>query len=81
MDVCTCLALTVSEDVLITERAGIDYGSLAYGAQEGFVTVGTNNGHNGTIGSAFLNNPDVIVDFVYRSYVTVPKPSLQRHAH
>ncbi|UKZ53234.1 hypothetical protein TrVGV298_007026 [Trichoderma virens] len=33
----------------------------------GFATVGTNNGHNGTSGLAFLNNPNVIEDYSYRS--------------
>jgi feruloyl esterase len=29
--------------------------------------MGTNNGHNGTTGVDFLNNPDIIEDFAYRA--------------
>ncbi len=32
--------------------------------------MGTNNGHNGTSGEAFLNNPDIVEDFSYRAYET-----------
>ena len=46
---------------------GIQYEDLAYTAQNGFATVGTNNGHNGTGGVAFYQNPDIIEDFAYRA--------------
>ncbi|KAI2482496.1 Tannase domain containing protein [Pyrenophora tritici-repentis] len=56
---------------LATGNGGIDgcikYEDLAYGALNGFATVGANNGHNGTGGAAFLNNPQMVVDFAYRS--------------
>lgn len=43
---------------------------MAYTASYGFATVGANNGHNGTSGLAFYNNPDVVADFAYRSVHT-----------
>jgi len=42
---------------------------MIYGSALGFATVGADNGHNGATGEAFLDNPDVLEDFVYRSYV------------
>lgn len=48
---------------------GIKYEDLAYGSSEGFATVGSNNGHNGTTAIAMLNNLDVTIDFAWRSYV------------
>ncbi|KAF5360117.1 hypothetical protein D9757_011738 [Collybiopsis confluens] len=48
----------------------IQYVDLAYTSAQGFATVGANNGHNGTGGSLFFNNPDVLADFVYRSVHT-----------
>ncbi|KAF8857679.1 hypothetical protein BDZ45DRAFT_652454 [Acephala macrosclerotiorum] len=48
----------------------IRYPDLAYATGLGFATVGANNGHNGTGGSEFLNNEDVIEDFAYRSVHT-----------
>ncbi len=48
----------------------IQYTDMAYTAGLGFATVGANNGHNGTTGEAFLNNPDVIHDFASRSVHT-----------
>jgi feruloyl esterase len=48
---------------------GIEYEDLAYGTQEGFAAMGTNNGHNGTTGVTLLNNPDIIKDFAFRAYV------------
>ena len=48
----------------------IQYADVAYAAGLGFSTVGANNGHNGTGGGAFLNNPDVVTDFGYRSIHT-----------
>lgn len=47
----------------------IKYQDLAYASSLGFAAVGTNNGHNGTSGKPFLNNPDVVEDFAYRAYV------------
>lgn len=45
----------------------ISYRDLAYTSQLGFAAIGTNNGHNGTSGLPFYNNPDVVEDFAYRS--------------
>lgn len=46
---------------------GVDYSTMAYTAQNGFASVGTNNGHNGTSGIQFLNNEDVVIDFAWRA--------------
>ncbi|KAK1635766.1 tannase and feruloyl esterase [Colletotrichum phormii] len=48
----------------------IQYEDIAYAVSRGFAAVGANNGHNGTIGSPFLNNPGTIEDFAYRSLHT-----------
>ncbi|CAI6229963.1 unnamed protein product [Periconia digitata] len=60
--------------VLATGNGGVDgciqYENLAYGNSHGFVTVGANNGHNGTSGAAFLNNSEVVIDFAHRSLHT-----------
>ncbi|KAK2011896.1 tannase and feruloyl esterase [Colletotrichum eremochloae] len=48
----------------------IAYSDINYAVTRGFAAVGANNGHNGTIGSPFLNNPGVIEDFAYRSLHT-----------
>jgi feruloyl esterase len=45
----------------------ISYSDLAYTAAQGFASVGTNNGHDGTSGEPFLNNSDVVEDFAYRA--------------
>lgn len=45
----------------------ISYDDLVYTAGLGFAAVGNNNGHNGTSGRPFLNNPDIIEDFAYRA--------------
>ncbi|KAH8195699.1 hypothetical protein TruAng_010130 [Truncatella angustata] len=50
--------------------AGIKYEDIAYGVANGFATVGTNNGHNGTYGDAFYHNADVVTDFAWRSLHT-----------
>ncbi|KAI8936165.1 hypothetical protein NX059_006599 [Plenodomus lindquistii] len=56
---------------LATGNGGIDgcikYEDLAYGASQGFATVGANNGKNGTGGVAFYNRPETVVDFAWRS--------------
>jgi len=51
-------------------NTGIDYVDVAYGAQNGFATFGTNNGHNGTNGQAFYKNNEVVEDFAYRALHT-----------
>ncbi|KAE9365281.1 tannase and feruloyl esterase [Stipitochalara longipes BDJ] len=60
---------------LATGNGGIDgcikYDDINYGNINGFSAVGSNNGHNGTGGSAFLNNPEVLKDYVYRSLHTI----------
>ncbi|KAI5458334.1 Tannase/feruloyl esterase [Mariannaea sp. PMI_226] len=57
-----------------TGNGGIDgcikYEDLAYGTANGFVAMGTNNGHNGTTGVEMYNNPDIIEDFSYRALHT-----------
>ncbi|KAJ4416094.1 hypothetical protein N0V82_006938 [Gnomoniopsis sp. IMI 355080] len=57
--------------ILTTGNGGlagcIDYSSIAYTVDNGFVSVGTNNGHNGSSGLPFLNNPDVVTDFAWRA--------------
>ncbi|RYN60423.1 putative feruloyl esterase [Alternaria tenuissima] len=59
---------------LATGNGGIDgcikYEDIAYGASRNFATVGANNGHNGTTGVAFLDNPEMVVDFAWRSLHT-----------
>ncbi|KAI1499943.1 Tannase/feruloyl esterase [Biscogniauxia marginata] len=59
---------------LATGNGGIDgcikYEDIAYGTVNGFATVGTNNGHNGSYGDAFYQNEDVVVDFAWRSLHT-----------
>ncbi|KAH9909901.1 Tannase/feruloyl esterase [Xylariomycetidae sp. FL2044] len=59
---------------LATGNGGIDgcikYDDIAYGVANGFATVGTNNGHNGTYGDAFYQNEDVVIDFSWRSLHT-----------
>lgn len=45
----------------------IKYPDLAYASGLGFAAVGTNNGHNGSHGDPFYNNPDVVEDFAYRA--------------
>ncbi|KAK9442666.1 Tannase/feruloyl esterase [Metarhizium brunneum] len=59
---------------IATGNGGVDgcvkYEDLAYTTANGFAAMGTNNGHNGTTGVSFLNNPDVIEDFSYRALHT-----------
>ncbi|KAF1938514.1 tannase and feruloyl esterase [Clathrospora elynae] len=56
---------------LATGNGGIDgcikYEDLSYGSSRGFATVGANNGHNGTTGTAFYNDPETVIDFAWRS--------------
>lgn len=47
---------------------------INYGAKYGFATVGSNNGHNGTGGTSFLNNDEVLQDYVFRAWVPPPFP-------
>lgn len=57
--------------LLSVGNGGIDgcikYEDIAYGLDLGFAVTGTNNGHNGTGGEAFLGNPDIIEDFSWRA--------------
>ncbi|KAH7353369.1 Tannase/feruloyl esterase [Plectosphaerella cucumerina] len=48
----------------------IQYEDIQYAASLGFAAVGTNNGHDGSTGESFLNNPDVIEDYAYRALRT-----------
>lgn len=66
----------VSESCFLVKRTcmtdfvkliGIDYSSIAYTTNNGFASVGTNNGHNGTSAIQFLNNTEVVVDFAWRA--------------
>lgn len=45
----------------------VQYDDIAYTSSLGFASVGANNGHNGTSGGAFYNQPEVVEDFAYRS--------------
>ncbi|KAH7161112.1 tannase and feruloyl esterase [Dactylonectria macrodidyma] len=45
----------------------LKYEDVNYGVSHGFATAGANNGHNGTSGLPFYNNPGVVEDYVYRS--------------
>jgi feruloyl esterase len=58
---------------LATGNGGIDgclkYEDLNYGTKYGFAAVGSNNGHNGTGGTSFLRNDEVLEDYVWRSWV------------
>ncbi|KAF2115956.1 ferulic acid esterase [Lophiotrema nucula] len=60
--------------LLATGNGGIDgcikYEDIAYGLEHGFTATGTNNGHNGTGGTAFLNNEEIVKDFSYRTIHT-----------
>ncbi|TRM63610.1 Tannase/feruloyl esterase [Schizophyllum amplum] len=48
----------------------IQYSDLDYTSSLGFATVGANNGHEGQTGVYFLDNPEVITDFAWRSVHT-----------
>ncbi|RYP12948.1 hypothetical protein DL767_010974 [Monosporascus sp. MG133] len=48
----------------------IMYEDIEYAASFGFASVGTNNGHDGMYGDAFLHNPDVVADYAYRAVHT-----------
>ncbi|KAM0276445.1 hypothetical protein ACHAQH_006750 [Verticillium albo-atrum] len=48
----------------------IQYEDMQYAASQGFATVGTNNGHDGGDGQTFLDNPDIIEDYVYCALYT-----------
>jgi feruloyl esterase len=65
-DVCR-IALNIST----SSRSGVifevKYEDINYGTANGFSAVGSNNGHNGTGGSAFFRNDEVIKDYVWRS--------------
>ncbi|KAJ7336234.1 tannase and feruloyl esterase [Mycena albidolilacea] len=45
----------------------IDYYGLDYGSSLHFATVGSNNGHDGMGGAAFLGHPEVLNDFAFRA--------------
>ena len=46
---------------------GIKYEDLSYTSSNGFAAVGSTNGKNGTDGKPFLNNPETVIDFAWRS--------------
>lgn len=45
----------------------IFYNNMAYANSYGFAAVGANGGHNGDTGRPFLDAPEVVTDFSYRS--------------
>ncbi|KIJ49214.1 hypothetical protein M422DRAFT_28181 [Sphaerobolus stellatus SS14] len=45
----------------------IDYMNLDYGSLQHFATIGSDNGHDGSGGAPFLNQPEVINDFAFRA--------------
>jgi hypothetical protein len=50
------------------EGGCVDYPTVQLGASMGFASLGQNNGHNGSVGfDFFLNKPEVLNDFGYRS--------------
>ncbi|RDW62303.1 carboxylic ester hydrolase-17 [Coleophoma cylindrospora] len=49
----------------------IKYEDINYGAMNGFVAIGSNNGHNGTGGLAFYHNDGVVEDYAWRSIHTI----------
>ncbi|KAL3420131.1 feruloyl esterase B-2-like protein 3 [Phlyctema vagabunda] len=59
---------------LMTGNGGISgclqYRDVAYAASFGFASFGQNGGHNGTAGTAFYQNEDVVEDYVYRGLHT-----------
>lgn len=52
---------------------GIKYEDLAYTAFNGFASVGSNNGKNGTSGLPFYKSPTTVVDFAHRAWVDKSK--------
>ncbi|KAJ4483742.1 ferulic acid esterase [Lentinula aciculospora] len=66
--------LNYSGRFLSTANRGLSgcivYNELEYATSLGFAAIGANNGHNGTSGSAFFNNPNAIADYAYRSVHT-----------
>ncbi|CAG8980344.1 hypothetical protein HYALB_00011448 [Hymenoscyphus albidus] len=73
---------------LATGNGGIDgctkYEDIDYGVKYGLATVGSNNGHNGTGGASFLNNDEVLKDFVFRalhSSATIAKTLTSKFYH
>lgn len=66
----SCLHSLLSFLAQLTLSAGgcIDYTNIQYGAQLNFAAFGMNAGHDGQTGfDFFLNHPEVITDFGYRS--------------
>lgn len=57
-----------------TGNGGIDgcikYEDISYAISHGFATTGSNNGHNGTGGTDFYNNEDIVIDFSWRAIHT-----------
>jgi feruloyl esterase len=64
---CTHFFNLASQLPISTHLLGIQYVDLAYTTAQGFATVGANDGQNDTNGALFLNNDEVLADFVYRS--------------
>jgi feruloyl esterase len=51
----------------VLNYTGLDYAAVVYGVTQGFATVASNNGHNGTSGLSFYRSPGVLEDFAHRS--------------
>ncbi|KAM5475411.1 putative feruloyl esterase B-2 [Microsporum audouinii] len=56
--------------ILFMKYLGIKYEDLAYGVENGFAAVGSNNGHNGTTAVSMYQNYDVQIDFSWRALHT-----------
>jgi feruloyl esterase len=52
---------------LIGNDAGVDYSNLDYTSSLHFAAIGSDNGHDGATGLPLLNQPEVIIDFAWRS--------------
>ncbi|EPS39511.1 hypothetical protein H072_6713 [Dactylellina haptotyla CBS 200.50] len=59
----------------------VSYGDLAFTAYLGFAAIAHNNGHTGDTGIYFLNQPEVLKDFVYRAVQTATNVGKQAVTH
>lgn len=81
MDVCSFTFLSLFYSTLNTMRIGVDYGNLDYGSSFHFATIASDNGHDGVGGLPFLDSPEVINDFAWRSIHTIAQLSRVIAAH
>lgn len=61
--------------MMVLSGVGIDYGNLDYGSSFHFATIASDNGHDGVSSRPFLNSPEVINDFAWRSIHTISQLS------